>query len=371
MTAPDETTAPEAGERYGVFNGHLVEYTDKCTCGAGGPYGHEPGCGMEPLGKIEDLLATRAPAPTPRDACICDGAKYDPDQRHPFLVNPGCPRHDPKPSAVTTWRDDDPTTLLLNELDGMSSTGAITYDVYSRLHEAVSQLQDQAPVEEPLKDAAADTLALEAIEVLRDHWFASPATSVEEDLGNAAAAIAAWARRLTQPAAAGPCDRGVCSGAKGHDGSCAEASGWAHDPSPGGDEREELYGLLVDHFAGVDRDGDYDGTCSCGWSEPEGWTFHAGPSTWREHVADALIADGYRKQVAPAATDLEQAFTARCEQFARPADQIPVEHSNRLLTVLDARVAWAFATHSQGRHAITETDDATSREDMFVEGGAE
>jgi hypothetical protein len=46
-------------ERYGVVNGYLVEYVDRHTCGTseGGYYGlHEPGCGMEPLGKVEDLL---------------------------------------------------------------------------------------------------------------------------------------------------------------------------------------------------------------------------------------------------------------------------------------------------------------------------
>lgn len=27
------------------------------------------------------------------EACICDGAKFDPNQEHPFLVHPDCPRH--------------------------------------------------------------------------------------------------------------------------------------------------------------------------------------------------------------------------------------------------------------------------------------
>lgn len=35
---------------YGIYAGHLVEFVDEHTCGAGGdPYGHEPYCGMEPV----------------------------------------------------------------------------------------------------------------------------------------------------------------------------------------------------------------------------------------------------------------------------------------------------------------------------------
>lgn len=32
-----------------IVNDWLVEETDSCTCYGGGPYGHEPGCGLEPL----------------------------------------------------------------------------------------------------------------------------------------------------------------------------------------------------------------------------------------------------------------------------------------------------------------------------------
>lgn len=39
---------PTAG--YSIVNGWLVEEANGCTCGTpGGPYGHEPGCGYEPL----------------------------------------------------------------------------------------------------------------------------------------------------------------------------------------------------------------------------------------------------------------------------------------------------------------------------------
>ncbi len=43
-----------------IEGGHLVEITDKCTCGGspveGGPQ-HEPGCGMEPLMTVVELAA--------------------------------------------------------------------------------------------------------------------------------------------------------------------------------------------------------------------------------------------------------------------------------------------------------------------------
>lgn len=38
--------------------------------------------------------------PTPRVACICDGAKLDANQAHPFLVHPECPVHS-SPHSVT------------------------------------------------------------------------------------------------------------------------------------------------------------------------------------------------------------------------------------------------------------------------------
>lgn len=51
--------------RYTVQGDYLCEYVDHCTCGMGrgGYYGaHEPGCGLEPVGPIAQLLA---PQPTP------------------------------------------------------------------------------------------------------------------------------------------------------------------------------------------------------------------------------------------------------------------------------------------------------------------
>lgn len=46
---------------YGVMHGWLVEHTNEHTCGAGvGVYSHEPGCGTEPIGPIEELLAAAA-----------------------------------------------------------------------------------------------------------------------------------------------------------------------------------------------------------------------------------------------------------------------------------------------------------------------
>lgn len=37
---------------YGIFYGHLVEFVDEHTCGAGGEMGHEPQCGMEPVVRL-------------------------------------------------------------------------------------------------------------------------------------------------------------------------------------------------------------------------------------------------------------------------------------------------------------------------------
>lgn len=59
----------EPQERYGVANGYLFEYVNHHTCGTGpnGHYGaHEPGCGQESIGKVEDLLTTVASVPALR-----------------------------------------------------------------------------------------------------------------------------------------------------------------------------------------------------------------------------------------------------------------------------------------------------------------
>lgn len=43
-----------------IYNGQLVKPVNHCTCYGGGPYGHEPGCGLEPLTKArqkcEDMI---------------------------------------------------------------------------------------------------------------------------------------------------------------------------------------------------------------------------------------------------------------------------------------------------------------------------
>jgi hypothetical protein len=46
-------------ERFEIVNGWLVENVNHHTCGAGtaeSGYAHEPGCGQEPIAKVEQLL---------------------------------------------------------------------------------------------------------------------------------------------------------------------------------------------------------------------------------------------------------------------------------------------------------------------------
>lgn len=51
-----ETGGRLSGE-YAVVGDWLVESTGGCTCGAGeGIYGHEPGCGQEPIARVSELL---------------------------------------------------------------------------------------------------------------------------------------------------------------------------------------------------------------------------------------------------------------------------------------------------------------------------
>lgn len=39
-----------------IAYGYLCEKVDGCTCGFGGaPYGHEPGCGLEPLVQLNEI----------------------------------------------------------------------------------------------------------------------------------------------------------------------------------------------------------------------------------------------------------------------------------------------------------------------------
>jgi hypothetical protein len=49
-------TGAEAG-RFLIEAGMLCEDTGRHTCGAGGEWGHEPGCGLEPLIPLDDLDA--------------------------------------------------------------------------------------------------------------------------------------------------------------------------------------------------------------------------------------------------------------------------------------------------------------------------
>lgn len=50
--------------KYVVINGWLCETSDRCTCGTGGSAsgypGHEHGCGVTNIIKVEDLLVERA-----------------------------------------------------------------------------------------------------------------------------------------------------------------------------------------------------------------------------------------------------------------------------------------------------------------------
>ncbi|KAB7761783.1 hypothetical protein [Mycolicibacterium mucogenicum] len=49
--------------RYSVCGEWFVQEANGCTCyGGDAHYGHEPGCGYEPLIKLEDLKAALAPA---------------------------------------------------------------------------------------------------------------------------------------------------------------------------------------------------------------------------------------------------------------------------------------------------------------------
>lgn len=49
----------ERGENLEVSGTWLVYFVNQCTCYGGGPYGHEPGCGYEPVRNLSDILAAR------------------------------------------------------------------------------------------------------------------------------------------------------------------------------------------------------------------------------------------------------------------------------------------------------------------------
>jgi hypothetical protein len=61
--------------RYTVQGDYLCEYVDHCTCGVGrgGHYGaHEPGCGLEPVGPIAQLIAAQSPPEVPAGADVAE-----------------------------------------------------------------------------------------------------------------------------------------------------------------------------------------------------------------------------------------------------------------------------------------------------------
>jgi hypothetical protein len=96
-------TAPErpASERLFIEGGMLVEDVGHHTCGAGGEFGHEPSCGLEPVIPLDDLdvmmragsrFAARivgdASRPGNRLVELWTGERYTPGRRgrRPFAV---------------------------------------------------------------------------------------------------------------------------------------------------------------------------------------------------------------------------------------------------------------------------------------------
>lgn len=51
----------ETDRMLSVRNGWIVAEAGGCTCYGGGPYGHEPGCGLDPIVKLADLAPTAQP----------------------------------------------------------------------------------------------------------------------------------------------------------------------------------------------------------------------------------------------------------------------------------------------------------------------
>lgn len=53
---------------------------------------------------------------------------------------------------------------------------------------------------------------------------------------------------------------------------------------------------LSEHFPGRDHDGDYTGQCDgCGWTQPDWEGFWASPNNFTLHLAEVLVAAGWRK----------------------------------------------------------------------------
>lgn len=63
----EPTTVESVDHGFTVEDGWLVELTGQHTCGGSShewPYAHEPGCGMVPIGRVEDLLREHPSLPT-------------------------------------------------------------------------------------------------------------------------------------------------------------------------------------------------------------------------------------------------------------------------------------------------------------------
>lgn len=53
---------------------------------------------------VDAALAGDQPEATPKWECNCDGGQYRPEQKHPFLVHPDCPRHStPEPPHLDPY----------------------------------------------------------------------------------------------------------------------------------------------------------------------------------------------------------------------------------------------------------------------------
>ncbi|MEC4616282.1 hypothetical protein [Tsukamurella tyrosinosolvens] len=66
-----------------VRSGWIVAEAGGCTCYGGGPYGHEPGCGLEPIVKLADVGRTgaalaEAKATIERVRALCDDKSAGP-----------------------------------------------------------------------------------------------------------------------------------------------------------------------------------------------------------------------------------------------------------------------------------------------------
>lgn len=51
---------------------------------------------------------------------------------------------------------------------------------------------------------------------------------------------------------------------------------------------DDLMDEILSHSEGSDRDGDYDGSCDCGWIEKDFRYFCR--SEWKQHLVDSIVA---------------------------------------------------------------------------------